>query len=104
MSGQTLFVFVPALSRVQVVNTKKLEVIFTWPVSSQRNGDGAFDEKTHRLFIGTGTPPQMIAMNSRTGKEVANLPTVEGMDGWAATTTWGMFSLTSRKMQITTKR
>lgn len=80
-SGQTLFVFVPAVSRVQVVNTKKREVTFTWPVSSQRNGDGAFDEKTHRLFIGTRTPPQLIAMDSRTGKEVANLPTVEGMDG-----------------------
>jgi hypothetical protein len=80
-SGQTLFVFVPAVSRVQVVNTKKREGTFTWPVSSQRNGDGAFDEKTHRLFIGTRTPPQMIAMDSRTGKEVANLPTVEGMDG-----------------------
>jgi hypothetical protein len=81
MSGQTLFVFVPALSRVQVVNRKKRKVTFTWPVSSQRNGDGAIDEKMHRLFIGTRTPPQMIAMNSRTGKEVANLPTVEGMDG-----------------------
>jgi DNA-binding beta-propeller fold protein YncE len=80
-SGETLFVFIPAASRVQVVNTKKREVIFTWPVSSQRNGDGAFDEKTHRLFIGTRTPPRMIAMDSRTGKEVARLPTVEGMDG-----------------------
>jgi hypothetical protein len=28
----TLFVFVPALSKVQVVNTKKREVIFIWPV------------------------------------------------------------------------
>ena len=42
---------------------------------------GPSTKKTHRLFIGTRTPPQMIAMNSRTGKEVANLPTVEGMDG-----------------------
>jgi len=99
------------------VNTKKLEVIFTWPVSSQRNGDGAFDEKTHRLFIGTRTPPQMIAMNSRTGKEVANLPTVEGMDGVSfdariskgtlpvgRDNKVGMFSRTSRTMQIITKR
>jgi hypothetical protein len=66
---------------VQVVDTQKREVVSTWPVSSQRNGDGAFDEKTHRLFIGTRTPPQMIAMNSGTGKEVASLSTVEGMDG-----------------------
>jgi DNA-binding beta-propeller fold protein YncE len=80
-SGKTLFVFVSAASKVQVVDTKKREVVSTWPVSSQRNGDGAFDEKTHRLFIGTRTPPQMIVIDSQNGKEVANLPTVEGMDG-----------------------
>ena len=80
-SGDTLFVFVSAASKVQVVDTKKREVVSTWPVSSQRNGDGAFDEKTHRLFIGTRTPPRMIVMDSQTGKEIANLPTVEGMDG-----------------------
>src|SRR5467141_2775397 len=80
-SGKTLFVFVSATSKVQVVDTNKREVVFTWPVSSQRNGDGALDEKTHRLFIGTRTPPRMIVMDSQTGKEIANLPTVEGMDG-----------------------
>jgi WD40 repeat protein len=80
-SGKTLFVFVSIASKIQVVDTKKREVVSTWPVSSQRNGDGAFDEKTHRLFIGTRTPPEMIAMDSKSGKEVAHLPTVEGMDG-----------------------
>jgi DNA-binding beta-propeller fold protein YncE len=80
-SGKTLYVFVSSVSKVQVVDTKKREVVSTWPVSSQRNGDGAFDEKTHRLFIGTRTPPQMIVMDSIRGKEVASLPTVEGMDG-----------------------
>jgi len=66
---------------VQVVDTEKREVVSTWTVSSQRNGDGALDENTHRLLIGTRTPPQMIVMDSATGKEVASLPTVEGMDG-----------------------
>ena len=80
-SGKTLFVFVSIANKVQVVDTKKREVVSTWPVSSQRNGDGAVDEKNHRLLIGTRTPSQMIAMDSQTGKEVANLPTVEGMDG-----------------------
>src|SRR6202040_3320938 len=80
-SGKTLFVFVSIASKVQVVDTAKRQVIATWPVSSQRNGDGAFNEKTPRLFIGTRPPPQMIVMNSRSGKEVAALPTVEGMDG-----------------------
>jgi DNA-binding beta-propeller fold protein YncE len=80
-SGKTLYVFVSSASKVQVVDAKKRQVVSTWAVSSQRNGDGAFDEKTHRLFIGTRTPPEMIVMDSNTGKEVAALPTVEGMDG-----------------------
>jgi DNA-binding beta-propeller fold protein YncE len=80
-SGQTLFVFVSIASQVQVVDTKTRQIVATWTVSSQRNGDGAFDEATHRLFMGTRTPPQMIAMNSSSGKEVAHLPTVDGMDG-----------------------
>jgi hypothetical protein len=80
-SGKTLYVFVSSASKVQVVDTKKREVVASWPTSSQRNGDGAFDEKTHRLFIGTRMPPQMIVMDSNTGKEVAALPTVDGMDG-----------------------
>ena len=80
-SGRTLFCFVSTASQIQVIDTKERQVVFTWPVSSQRPGDGAFDESTHRLFLGTRTPPQMIVMDSRTGKEVASLPTVEGMDG-----------------------
>jgi hypothetical protein len=80
-SGKTLYVFVGVSSKVQVVDTQKREVVSTWPVSSQRNGDGALDEKTQRLFIGTRTPPQMIVMDSNTGKGVLSLPTVEGMDG-----------------------
>jgi DNA-binding beta-propeller fold protein YncE len=80
-SGNTLFVFVSAESKVQVIDTKSRKVVSTWPVSSQRNGDGAFDEATHRLFLGTRTPPEMIVMDSSSGKEVAHLPTVEGMDG-----------------------
>jgi len=80
-SGKTLFVFVSAVSKVQVVDTTKREVVSTWPLSSQRNGDGALHDKTHRLFVGTRTPPQMVAMDSQSGKEVAALPTVDGMDG-----------------------
>jgi hypothetical protein len=80
-SGKNLYVFVSIASKVQLIDTKRREVVSTWPVSSQRNGDGALDEKTHRLFLGTRTPPQMVTMDSETGKEVANLPTVEGMDG-----------------------
>lgn len=79
--GQTLFVFVSIQSKIQQIDTRKRGIVSTWPVSSQRNGDGAFDESTHRLLIGTRTPAQMIAMDSKSGKEVASLATAEGMDG-----------------------
>lgn len=80
-SGRTLFVFLPRTGKIQVISTRKRELKATWPVSSQRPGDAALDETTKRLLIGTRTPPQMVATDALTGKEVNNLPTVEGMDG-----------------------
>ena len=80
-SGTTLFVFISIANQLQVIDTNKRQVLSTWPVSSQHPGDAAFDESTSRLFIGTRTPPEMIAMDSKSGREVAHLPTVDGMDG-----------------------
>lgn len=80
-SRQTLFVFLPTESKIQVIDLKKREATATWPVSSQRPGDGALDESSYRLFVGTRTPPEMIAMDSQSGKELAHAPTVEGQDG-----------------------
>jgi DNA-binding beta-propeller fold protein YncE len=80
-SGKTLFVFVSAAAKIQVIDAKKRQILATWPVSSQRPADAVFDETTHRLLMGTRIPPEMIAMDSRSGKEVAKLPTIEGMDG-----------------------
>ena len=80
-AGDTLFVFISVVSKIQVVDIAKREVRVTWPVSSQRPGDAALDETSGRLFIGTHTPPEMIAMDAKTGKELAHLPTSDGMDG-----------------------
>jgi DNA-binding beta-propeller fold protein YncE len=81
-SGETLFVLLPTENKIQVIDTGKRQVVSTWPVSSsQRPGDAALDEAQHRLVLGTRIPPEMIAMDSQSGKEVANLPTVDGQDG-----------------------
>src|SRR5437667_2869945 len=77
-AGTTLFVFSSAASRLQLIDTNKREVLSTWPVTSQRPGDAAFDQSTSRLLIGTRTPAEMIAMDSKSGKEVAHLPTPGG--------------------------
>jgi DNA-binding beta-propeller fold protein YncE len=80
-SGRRLFCFVSPHSKIHVIDTKKRKVTATWPVSSERPGDGAFDPASNRLFIGTRKPPQMIVMNAATGREVLSLPTADGMDG-----------------------
>jgi len=80
-AGTTLFVFISVANQLQVIDTNKRQVRSTWPVTSQHPGDAAFDESTSRLFIGTRTPAEMIAMDSKSGEEVAHLPTAEGMDG-----------------------
>jgi len=80
-AGKTLFVFVSIANKLQTIDTRKREVLSTWPVTSQRPGDAAFDESTSRLFIGTRTPAEMIAMDSKSGKEITHLPTPESMDG-----------------------
>jgi DNA-binding beta-propeller fold protein YncE len=80
-SGEKLFALIPARNEVQVIDTTSRRVIATWPVSSKSPGDAALDGSSQRLLIGTHTPPSMVAMDSHTGKEVASLPTVEGMDG-----------------------
>ena len=80
-AGKTLFVFVSVANKLQLIDTNKREVVSTWPVTSQRPGDAAFDEGTSRLFIGTRTPAEMVVMDSKSGKEVTHLPTPEGMDG-----------------------
>src|SRR6266403_4418529 len=80
-AGKTLFVFVSIADKLQVIDTNKREVRSTWGVTSHRPGDAAFDESTSRLFLGTRTPAEMVVMDSKSGKEVAHLPTPEGMDG-----------------------
>ncbi len=72
-AGKTLFVFVSIASKLQVIGTNKREVLSTWPVTSQRPGDAAFDESTSRLFIGTRTPAEMVVMDSKSGKQIALL-------------------------------
>jgi DNA-binding beta-propeller fold protein YncE len=80
-SGTTLFVFSSAANRVHVIDLGKRQVVSTWVITSDHPGDAAFDDATSRLFIGTRIPAEMIVMDSKSGREIAHLPTAEGMDG-----------------------
>ena len=82
-TGQRLYVLLPRVDKVQVIDIATERVVTSWPLSSQRPGDADLEPTLHRLFIGTHTPPQMVVIDTRTGKEISSLATVEGMDGVA---------------------
>jgi hypothetical protein len=62
-------------------DTRKRELIKTWPARGDGAADMALDRVRHRLFVGTRIPPQMTVYDSLTGKEVQSLPAPETMDG-----------------------
>ena len=80
-SGAHLFALIPAQNEVEVIDPVDGKTVERWPVSSKSPGDAALDPSLHTLLIGTHTPPSMVAMDFDDGKELASLPTTEGMDG-----------------------
>lgn len=80
-SGHTLYAFISILNQIEVIDTRSRRIISIWPVSSKGPGDASFDGAAHRLFAGTHDPPEMIVLDSQTGKEAAHLPAPDGMDG-----------------------
>jgi hypothetical protein len=62
-------------------DTRKRELIKSWPARGDGAGDMALDRIRHRLFLGTRIPPEMTVYDSQSGKEVQSLPGPETMDG-----------------------
>jgi hypothetical protein len=67
--------------RIYQFNTRKRELIKSWPASGDGAGDMALDRAQHRLFVGTRVPPEMTVYDSLSGKEIQRLPGPETMDG-----------------------
>src|ERR1700730_2398572 len=62
-------------------DTRKRELIKSWPTRGDGAGDIALDRGRHRLFVGTRIPPEMTVYDSLSGKEIESLPAPEAMDG-----------------------
>jgi hypothetical protein len=61
-------------------DTRKRELITSWPAHGDGAADMALDRTDHRLFVGTRTPAEMTVYDSLSGKEIQNLPGA-GNDG-----------------------
>jgi hypothetical protein len=67
--------------RIYQFDSRKRELIKSWPARGDGAADMAIDRARHRLFVGTRVPPEMTVYDSLSGKEVQSLPGPETMDG-----------------------
>ncbi len=83
-SGPRLFVNVTSLNKVAVIDRAKRKQVATWDVPEAKNNVAmGLDESEHRLFLATRAPAMLVVLDTETGKSVAHLPAVGGVDDLA---------------------
>ena len=71
-------------SRADIIyqfDSRKRELVKSWPARGDGAADLALDRARHRLFVGTRVPPEMTVYDSMSGKEIQALQGPETMDG-----------------------
>ena len=69
--GPRIFVNVPKVGHIAVVDREKRAVTATWKLSAGANFPMALDEEGGRLFIGCRHPAKLLVIDTASGKEVA---------------------------------
>jgi len=73
--GSRIFVNLPSLKEVTVLDSVNQKVIDAWPlIDVVGNYPMALDESNHRLFVGCRSPAQLLVLDTTTGKTVATVP------------------------------
>jgi hypothetical protein len=66
---------------VGVVDRVKRQLTATWPLTGVPSVVAlALDESHHRLFGGSRNPPMLIVLDTESGKQIAQVEGVEGID------------------------
>lgn len=80
-NGPRIFVNLPKLKKVAVVDRNKSAVIANWGADAALlNYPMALDEANKRLFIICRTPARLLVLNTGSGALVANIPSVGDSD------------------------
>ena len=77
--GPRIFVTLQGLNKLGVLDRNKREEIATWPIP-QLVQSLALDEDHHRLFAGGRVPAKLFVFDTETGKQIAALDCVSGID------------------------
>jgi YVTN family beta-propeller protein len=73
-SGDDIYVNVPGVKEVAVIDREKGRVRATFPMTKfKSNFPMALDETNNRLFIGCRTTPRLVVIDEEKGHELANL-------------------------------
>jgi WD40 repeat protein len=81
-SGPRAFVVIRGNNTIEVFDRQKQTLLATWPLLKEATKPTAmaFDEATHRLFIGTRNPGRLVVVDSNSGQVVANQPGASMID------------------------
>jgi hypothetical protein len=79
-SGPNIYVNVPDLKQVVVVN-RDTKAVTHWTLEGmESNFPMALDEADHRLFLGMHVPARLAVLDTNSGRTVAVLPSVQDTD------------------------
>jgi len=78
-AGPRIFVTLQGVNKLAVVDRNKRAQIATWPLS-QLVQALALDEGNHRLFAGGRAPAKLFVFDTESGKQIAALDCVSGID------------------------
>jgi hypothetical protein len=80
-SSPRIFLRFAGTGNLAVVDREKRELISSWPVTVAKASNSlALDEANHRLFDGTSNPPMLLVFDTESGKQIAQLEGVAGID------------------------
>jgi YVTN family beta-propeller protein len=80
-SAPRIFVTLAGATNLGIVDRKNRQQIATWPVTGvQGNVSLAIDDKDHRLFAGSRTPPMLTVFDTTSGKQISQVEGIAGID------------------------
>jgi len=81
-SGPRIFVNIPSAGNIiAVVDRNAGKIVATWTLDgAQDNFPMDLDEADHRLFIDCRTPPEVLVLDTDSGKIIARVPSVSHAD------------------------
>jgi DNA-binding beta-propeller fold protein YncE len=72
--GSRIFANIPGVKQIAVMDGEQRKLLNTWLLENvEDNSPLGLDEAHHRLFVGTRQPPQLLVLDTTTGKTITKI-------------------------------